>query len=533
MFGPAMGNLKPRGKIDDPSLHTLVERNAITIRGWVLFPSEPTARIEIWLGEHSLGLARLCLPRPDVLDATGIPLGATAGFDLTIDLSSWPGANGDTTLKVIATSVTGKRFEPQSVPVTVAPAAARLGARNPGARPPRSPGHDGPSVLVWTHQLDLGGAQLYLLDLLNGLVKRGAMKPTVVSAIDGPVRGSFEKLGIPVRISGPAAVHDAKAYDSRIEELTSWAGDRDFEAVLIDTATPLALPGVDVAAGLRIPAVWTIHESLEPSVLWAHLAPDVRRRAEKALGDAAMVIFEAAATQRLFESKIAPGRSVTLPYGLELASIDTTRADFNRTAARRAAGIPQKAEVLLCVGTVEPRKAQLPLAQAFDLIADRHPRANLVFVGGRDNADSRLLSDYIETCDSADRIGLIPISPDVQRWYGMSDTLVCASDVESLPRTVLEAMAWETPVLATRVFGLPELIDDGETGWLCEPRDIGALATGLDRALSAGAKERKVIGEAARTLVERRHSLDNYARDVARLLHEAIGNPPGSQSTIT
>ena len=71
---------------------------------------------------------------------------------------------------------------------------------------------------------------------------------------------------------------------------------------------------------------------------------------------------------------------------------------------------------------------------------------------------------------------LIPITPDVDPWYGMADILVCASDIESLPRTVLEAMAWETPVLATSVFGLPELIDDGETGWLCEPRDMLALA---------------------------------------------------------
>jgi glycosyltransferase involved in cell wall biosynthesis len=494
----------------------------------VLFPSDPTARVEVWLGEHSLGRARLCLPRPDVLDATDIQLGATSGFDLTTDLSNWPGANGETTLKVVATSVTGERFELRPVPVTVAPKAIKLGSRiSASARLPRTADRDGPSVLVWTHQLDLGGAQLYLLDLLSELLKGGAANPTVVSAIDGPVRARFEELGIPVRISEPAPVHDAKAYARRIEELTLWAGDRDFDAVLINTATTLALPGADVAVGLELPAIWVIHESLEPSLIWAYLDPEVRRRSEKALNHAAMVVFEAEATRCLYEAKISPGCSVTLPYGLELAPIDEKRADFNRAAARRAADIPKKAEVILCVGTVEPRKAQLPLAQAFDLIADRHPRARLVFVGGSDNLDSRLLSEYIDACNSADRIDLIPISPHVQQWYGIADLLVCASDIESLPRTVLEAMAWETPVLATSVFGLPELIDDGETGWLCEPRDVGALAAGLDRALSTSAKERGAIGGAARALVERRHSLDSYARDVARLLHEAIENPPG------
>jgi glycosyltransferase involved in cell wall biosynthesis len=87
-------------------------------------------------------------------------------------------------------------------------------------------------------------------------------------------------------------------------------------------------------------------------------------------------------------------------------------------------------------------------------------------------------------------------------------------------------MAWERPVLATRVFGLPELIDDGRTGWLCEPRDIEALATGVDRALSAGPEERAAVGRAARELVERRCSLEEYGRRIASLLDEVADERP-------
>jgi glycosyltransferase involved in cell wall biosynthesis len=116
---------------------------------------------------------------------------------------------------------------------------------------------------------------------------------------------------------------------------------------------------------------------------------------------------------------------------------------------------------------------------------------------------------------------LIPITPDVDPWYGMADLLVCASDIESLPRTVLEAMAWETPVLATSVFGLPELITDGETGWLCEPRDLSQLAAGIDRVLSSSAEQRQRIGRDGRELVERRHHLGTYAERISGLLEEA------------
>jgi glycosyltransferase involved in cell wall biosynthesis len=100
--------------------------------------------------------------------------------------------------------------------------------------------------------------------------------------------------------------------------------------------------------------------------------------------------------------------------------------------------------------------------------------------------------------------------------------LVCASDIESTPRTVLEAMAWETPVLGTRVFGLPELITDGETGWLCEPRDLPALAAALDRVLSLPAEERRRVGAAGRPLVAERHSLARYGREIAALLDRAV-----------
>ena len=60
---------------------------------------------------------------------------------------------------------------------------------------------------------------------------------------------------------------------------------------------------------------------------------------------------------------------------------------------------------------------------------------------------------------------------DTYPWYRAADLLVSASDIESLPRSVLEAMCFRVPVLATSIFGLPELISDGETGFLFEPGD--------------------------------------------------------------
>jgi glycosyltransferase involved in cell wall biosynthesis len=290
--------------------------------------------------------------------------------------------------------------------------------------------------------------------------------------------------------------------------------------------TVIAVPGGDLAQRLGIPAVWAIHESYEPPVLWwmqgASLHPEVRRRADAALWNAASAFFEAEATRRQYADHVPPGRSLTLPFGIDLEEIDAARARFDRAAARRVRKVPEHAKVVLCVGTVEPRKAQVPLVQAFGLIADRHPDARLVFVGGRDDADTLALREYVAACGPRERVTVVPIIPEVWPWYGLADLVVCASDVESLPRSVLESMAFETPVLATSVFGLPELIEHGETGWLCPPRDVRALADALDRALGTSDAERRRIGAAARELVRRRHALGPYAAGVTELLSQAV-----------
>jgi D-inositol-3-phosphate glycosyltransferase len=523
--GPLIGG--PQGQIDEPRPGDEPHRETLYVRGWALFPSGPPARLELWLGERALGTARVGLRRPDVEGWTGEALAGVSGFELTADLSDIE-LKQSALLRAVATGVEGERFELPTVAVAPGDGA---GAGDPFPPPPPRTPHraerKGRQLLVCTHQLNLGGAQLYLMDLLRALIAEGSFEPTVVSALDGVLREQLEELGVPVHISSVPPLEELSSHIGRVEELTSWAGDRGFETALVNTATALTLPGAEAAAELGIPVVWAIHESFSPAVLWRSLDPRIRRRAEKALSEAALAIFEAEATKRIFDGLVAPRRGLVLPYGLDLEPIEAASAGFDPVAERKRLGIQEDAEVVLCVGTVEPRKAQLPLAQAFGSIAARHPRARLVFVGGRGDGDSEALEGFVAASGLGDRVEVIPVTPDVQPWYRVADMLVCASDIESLPRTVLEAMAFETPVLATAVFGLPELIEDGETGWLCEPRDMLALAAALDRALDSSPEERRRIGRAGRELVTRRHDLGAYGREVAGLLNQvATGETP-------
>ncbi len=503
------------GSLDWPAAGN-TESGVVEVNGWALFPTSPTARVELFLDGSPIGRARLSSPRPDIAAAWDARHAGISGFTYSADLTEWE-AKAQTSLLAVATSIAGERHEIGPVEFEVAPQPAA--PIPPPAESAAVRGGGGrPRVLVYTHQLLLGGAQLYLNDLLRAMVEQGAGEFTLVSAVDGPLRAPLEALGVEVHVSGPVPEDDLASHLGRVDELADWARGRGFDVVLVNTATTLALPGAELAAELDIPLVWAIHESQRPPLLWSRVDPGIRARAEAALAGASALVFEADATRLLFEPFAAPDRCLTLPYGLDLAPIEAARAGFDRPAARRERGIPADADVLVCIGTVEPRKAQVLLAQAFGEIVGRHPGARLCIVGGRDDAETRTLEQYVEAAGLGERIEVVPVTPEIQPWYGLADFLICPSDLESLPRTVLEAMAWETPVLATDVFGLSELIKDGTTGLLCETRDLDALAAALDRMLRTAPEQRRAVGAAARSLVEERHRLDRYGRQVAELL---------------
>jgi len=515
----------PRGRIESPAAGLTIASDTLHVAGWAFFPGAPTSRIDVWLGEKPLGRARMGVARPDLAELTDLPWAGVSGFELTVDLTDQPDLDGRASLRASAASTGGERLDLDPVEIALGDADTDEGDGELPVPPKPTPAPangDGPHVLIYTHQLNLGGAQLYLMDLIRGLLKRGAIRLTVVSAIDGRLRGELEELGIPVHIGGSSPMDHLSPHMGRLEQLVAWSADRDFDLILVNTATGLALPGAELANELGIPAIWSIHESFPLSILWGDPPLGLLKQAKGALEKADTVLFEAEATREMFAPYVSSDRARVIPYGLDFGAVEAAQAGFDRDAARRRASIPDDAEVVLCVGTVEPRKAQLPLAQAFELVAARQPNARLVFVGGDDKQYSRMLADYIAGSKVRERIELLPVTPDIQTWYGIAALFVCASDVESLPRTVLEAMLWETPVLATDVYGLPELISDGENGWLCEPRDTGSLADALDRALSTAPGERQGLAARARRMVEERHSLPAYADEVARLLDEAL-----------
>ena len=147
--------------------------------------------------------------------------------------------------------------------------------------------------------------------------------------------------------------------------------------------------------------------------------------------------------------------------------------------------------LVLFVGTVMPRKGVLELVEAFATVAEATEPAPRLVVAGDDELDPAYV-DRVEKRIQASGLGsLVDVAGFVPEGvlpalYGAADAVVVPSLEEGFGMTAIEAMAAGTPVVGTRVGGLPELIEEGRTGYLVEPGNPDALADALCRLLDGG-----------------------------------------------
>lgn len=513
-----------RGRLDVPEDGTRVALGPLVVRGWARSTSAPIATVELLANGTPLGKARICMDRADVAGADPAVDAPISGFEQLVDLGVLPAS----TSSVVLTA------RPRALDGTTAELTVELASSAPPlrvvARPPTSDGPPaGPlSVLVVTHDLAIGGAQLWLLEALQRIGAGRTVPCTVVAFGSGPLHARLVELGIEVHVTSPIPVHDAVAYEGRLSELWSWLGSRSPTVALVNTFRAFA--GADLAERHGIPVVWAIHESWTEPLIWAFDHPGVavdetvRAAAAGALAGAAAVLFESEATRALYEAR-APGRTVLVPFGVDSAALDQVVASTSRDAARRSLGLGLDGTILLSVGTIEPRKCQSLLTEAFAEVARRRDDVTLALVGDLATPYSAALRAFVERAGLAGRVLVEPVVPDVATWYRAADLFVCASDVESLPRSVIDAMCTGLPVVATGVFGLAELLTDGETGLLFEPNDLESAVGALERALSMEPSALAAIGARGCALVHRDHDAAGYATTLGALLRGLHADP--------
>lgn len=183
-----------------------------------------------------------------------------------------------------------------------------------------------------------------------------------------------------------------------------------------------------------------------------------------------------------------------------------------------AAVPPPAAPRLVCVGRLCEQKGQLLLVRAVAQLVARGVAVELVLAGdGEMRGEIETLIARHQLQDVVRITGWIS-SDQVRAEILASRALALPSFAEGLPVVVMESMVLRRPVLTTYVAGIPELVHDGENGWLIPAGDVDAVAAGLERVLATPLDQIAAMGERAHQRAVERHSIDTEAAKLAVLI---------------
>ncbi len=168
-------------------------------------------------------------------------------------------------------------------------------------------------------------------------------------------------------------------------------------------------------------------------------------------------------------------------------------------------GIPKTARVISIVAHLREEKGHIELLRACEIAASRIPDPlHLVITGsGRDEAEIR------KTADSKNNFTthFVGFQSDVSLWFSVGDVVAMPSHHEAFGLSAVEAMFCEKPLVASRVGGLTEIIEDGVSGILVPPKDEKALAEAILKVLESPDLSRH-LGENARRRVSEKFSME-------------------------
>jgi len=357
-----------------------------------------------------------------------------------------------------------------------------------------------------------GGGPTHVLELVRHL-PRPEFAATVAGPAGGPYGGLFVESGVPfVDIRT-----DRLAIRPFLEVLRLIR--RDGIDLVHSHGKGAGLYGRLAARRAGIPAIHTfhgIHHADYPAGLGrAYLG------LERGLARITQAIVHVSESQALEAAGLglAPAeRSHVIVNGIDAARV--AGAAMTREAARQALQLEPEALVIGTVARFDPVKALDTLLRAFAIVAAAQPDARMVLLG--DGPEASRLRSLAAALGIESRVRFPGFIAGASRLLPAFDLYGSASRKEGLPLALLEAMACGLPVVATRVPGHMDVVEQGVTGLLVAPDDPYALGRAL-RDLMAEPAGRKAMGQGGRQRVQHRFAASRMAAETAGLYRSVAG----------
>ena len=291
-----------------------------------------------------------------------------------------------------------------------------------------------------------------------------------------------------------------------------------FEAIDAHFIYPEGLAAVLHGRVFRVPVLITLRGMLPLLVRYRLRRPQLRFALKRA---GRLIAVSGSLKQDAVALGTDPARVRVIENGIDPALF----APLDRVAARRSLGLPEHGPLLVSVGTLAPRKGFHLVMEA---IAGLRPDLRFAIVGGA-GAEGAMESELRAL---AARLGIEDrvifagprVRSELAAWYSAADLFVLASGHEGCPNVVIEALACGTPVVATPVGNIPELLEG--VGIVAE-REVPALAAAISEAFS-----REWDRDAIRARIEPR-TWAAVGREVMEEVRAAMKPHPLSPSPIS
>jgi glycosyltransferase involved in cell wall biosynthesis len=354
-----------------------------------------------------------------------------------------------------------------------------------------------------------GGAQEHVYSLLSRL-DRGRYIPSVVSLSSGAAARRIAALGIPVFVIDEP--DDAVAVGALAAHLVDVRPDvlhnHMYRAELVGTRASIALGAI----GMRRPyVISTVHSSRVRE-------PEDREELRRLTPRMDRLI----AVSRAMVEKIEDEGRLGAPVDLVYNGVDLHRYDHQDPCCtlREEYGMPPDASIVGVVARLEHEKGHRTLLEAWPRVLARAPGAYLLVVGeGHLRPElERLAADL----GIASRVVFVGRRDDIPAVTAALDVAVLPSYREAQGIVVLEAMALSRPIVATRVGGIPEMIEDGVSGLLVPPHDPVAMADAIARLLLDHPLA-DTIARRGHDVVHDRFSVEFMVRAIEDLYDEGAG----------
>jgi glycosyltransferase involved in cell wall biosynthesis len=369
-----------------------------------------------------------------------------------------------------------------------------------------------------------GGAQEHVSSLLSRL-DRQRYDVRVISLTDGSSVRRWREMGFAVEV--PDATDEAALIDAVAELLGQWGTQvlhgHMYRAEVIGTRAALR------SSEQGHPRPYVINH-----VHSSRLRSEADRELLRALSP---WMDRLVAVSRSIVAKLAEERPDGPPVELVYNGVDLARYDHTEACCTlpEEYGFPADAPLVGCIARLEPEKGHPTLLEAWPLVLERVPSARLLIVGEGSRGEAlkaraEELGLLGEACEADACVGTRHARPNARVLFtGRRDdipSVTAALDVAVLPSyreaqglVILEAMALRRPVVATRVGGIPEMVEDGVTGLLVPPHDHEALAAAIVRLLTDHPAA-DMMARAGYELAHERFCLEGMVASISRLYDE-------------